>query len=768
MSRLLTWTIALVVACGWLFSGGSDRLRSDLSLFLPGGHNLEQQLLLDQLREGPASRLILLGIEGGDGAGRSRVSRLLSQQLSANGLFTQINNGDHSLQPDRWLTLFAYRYLLSPRVNREHFSADSLRAALEMRLQELASPLSALHARLLPADPTGELLALEQLLRPQQVPASSNGVWSSGDGSRAILVAETRASGFDLDAQQQAVAAIEAAFTAAAPTDQGYRILVSGPGVYAAMSRQVIRTESTLLSLLAGLCVAAIVFFGYRSLPLVFYSALPVVSGLLAGSCAVLLWFGAIHGITLAFGITLLGMTIDYPIHLFSHLAPNEPARVGLARIWPTLRLSALTSAAAFGVMLTTDFDGLVQLGLFAVAGLVAALLTTYWAVPGLPALNREFVSSGYNSTPKEGATTLLPGRRMRTAVTVTLCAVALLWIWQQRHLLWEDDLAALSPVPASLIEQDRELRHQLGAPEVSRLLLLQGDSQEELLQQAEALQSRLEELAKRGEITAAELVSRYLPSSQTQRQRQSELPDGQTLRANLEQAMRGLPFRQGSFKPFLADVAAARALPPLTMQMLQGTPLQSRVEGLLRRVGEKWLLMIPLSGVQGGEISVEKARYIDLRAETSRFVGGFRDEALDRLGWGLLVLVLLLLAALRSPQQVLRVLLPVASALVIDVALLLALGQRLSLFHLVSLLLVAGISLDYSLFVNRPGADRDGFRRTRHALTVCLASTAAVFGLLALSELPVLRAIGMTVVIGVTSGYIVAFAYAENSRESQ
>lgn len=71
------------------------------------------------------------------------------------------------------------------------------------------------------------------------------------------------------------------------------------------------------------------------------------------------------------------------------------------------------------------------------------------------------------------------------------------------------------------------------------------------------------------------------------------------------------------------------------------------------------------------------------------------------------------------------------------------------------------GISLDYSLFINRPGVDWEERSRTLHSLTVCLASTVVVFGLLALSEIPVLKAMGSTVVIGVTSGYVTALALA-------
>jgi predicted exporter len=85
--------------------------------------------------------------------------------------------------------------------------------------------------------------------------------------------------------------------------------------------------------------------------------------------------------------------------------------------------------------------------------------------------------------------------------------------------------------------------------------------------------------------------------------------------------------------------------------------------------------------------------------------------------------------------------------------------GERLSLFHLVSLLLVLGISLDYSLFFGREGDSRETRVRTAHALSVCALSTIGVFALLTLSSIPVLDAIGKTVGIGTVCGYSMAFA---------
>ena len=94
-------------------------------------------------------------------------------------------------------------------------------------------------------------------------------------------------------------------------------------------------------------------------------------------------------------------------------------------------------------------------------------------------------------------------------------------------------------------------------------------------------------------------------------------------------------------------------------------------------------------------------------------------------------------------------------------IAALRAFGVELNLFHLVALILAAGLGLDYALFFDHAG---DGMRdqlRTLHALIVCSLMTLLVFFLLALSSIPVLRAIGTTVTLGVVSNFVLGLLIA-------
>lgn len=154
-------------------------------------------------------------------------------------------------------------------------------------------------------------------------------------------------------------------------------------------------------------------------------------------------------------------------------------------------------------------------------------------------------------------------------------------------------------------------------------------------------------------------------------------------------------------------------------------------------------------------------ARLLDMKQASESLVADYRARILAALALAALALAATVWFALRAPRRVLRVLLPMALTTVLVLAVLRGLGVELNLFHLVSLILAAGLGLDYALFFEHAGEDRDDQLRTLHAVLVCSAMTLLVFSLLALSSVPVLRAIGGTVALGVVFNFVLALLVA-------
>jgi predicted exporter len=232
---------------------------------------------------------------------------------------------------------------------------------------------------------------------------------------------------------------------------------------------------------------------------------------------------------------------------------------------------------------------------------------------------------------------------------------------------------------------------------------------------------------------------------------------------------MQGLPFRQDAFEPFLETLTESRSLPPLTLREVAGTPIGVRTESLLFSDGQSWKSLLLLSGLDSSsefldwwnQQSPANAGFLDLKQVSDDMLAQFRDSALERLALGILAILLILAVGLRSARRAFLTLLPVLVATGLTAALLGGIGERLSLFHLIAMLLTAGIGIDYSLFFQRKESGVPERLATLHALLVCAVSTVTVFGILATSPIPVLRAIGITVAIGVPWCFLLSLVSA-------
>jgi len=158
----------------------------------------------------------------------------------------------------------------------------------------------------------------------------------------------------------------------------------------------------------------------------------------------------------------------------------------------------------------------------------------------------------------------------------------------------------------------------------------------------------------------------------------------------------------------------------------------------------------------------------LDLKSASESLVADYRA----RIGMALLVALVLLAVAVaiafKNLSRAWHVIAPMSLATLLVLAVLRFGGVSLSLFHLVALTLAAGLGLHYALFFERRVDDPAEARRTLHATLVCVISAVFVFGLLATSSVPVLRAIGLTVALGVAFHFCLSTIMARNSQHDR
>lgn len=753
---LILW-LALLLASALVIA--KTRFVSDLSAFTPKTPNARQQLLVDQFRDGIIGRLIMIGIEGGDAAERAKLSRELADRLRRTDMFVGVQNGDPATEQRDRAYFFDNRYLLGLDITSTRFTVQGLHDAINDSIDALSGDAGLIVKQLFARDPTGEMLRLLDQFDTGSAPRNLHGAWASRDGERAVLLAYTLAPGTDTEAQARAIEAIQRTFEQLPDVQTGYRVVMSGTGVFSVRSRNTIEGQVTRLASASLLLVCCLLLLVYRSPRLLAFGLLPVLSGTLVSIAAVSLSFGQVHGLTLGFGTTLIGEAVDYSIYFYL----QRTGQLNADRFWHTIWLGVATSVAGFGSLLFSGFPGLVQLGVYSISGLITAAAVTRYVLPQLMPRQLKLRDLSQPGLALDGILNFAT-RLRHWLLLLALTAAGIVLIHADK--IWNRNLVTLSPISKADQQLDLRLRSDLGAPDLRYMFAFSAPDEEQALEGAEHAGQVLRGLMDNKIIAGFDSPASVLPSKARQRVRQAAIPDAQQARQRLQRAIEGLPVGIDKLQGFLADLQAARTRKPLSRADLDGTSAALLADSLLIRRADDYLVLMPLRAPDNGaEVPLDIGRVqtalqttgltrmvvFDLLEESTSLFENYRNEVLLLSEFGCLVIFTLLLASLKSVSRTLRVILPLVCAVIGVTAVLLQSGIQLTILHLVGLLLVVAIGSNYALFFE--SGNRASTPAERHQMQISLVianlTTVGSFGILGLSSIPVLSAIGTTVSLG-------------------
>lgn len=767
--RLILVLLVLAAAGGVLFR--FLPVQSDMTVLLPEQRSGDLGLLFGALQKGAASRTVMIGLAPDTAAGsmdRPRaLSRAFRQTLEKSGHFESVANGEIRRDRATIEPFFRYRYNLAPALDTDQYTAAGLRAALEGLVQRLQGFGGAVVKDIMAADPT--LRTFDVLSRWLPPPTKRRqGVWVDAAARQLLFLARTAGDGFGFTGQSAMIAAVHASAEGLEEKFGPLRVVLSGPSVIAVESRKQAESESQRLVFLSVPLVAGLLLLFLRRLVALPLGFLPLMCGFIAGTAAVVGVFGTVHVTTLGFGVTLLGIAVDYPLHLLSRiqggLAPGAAAR----RIWPALLLGAATTVCAFLPLILSSLPGLAQLGVFTVTGLIAALLVTRWGLPALiGTTDRPPVRWG-GRVPAMVHGVLGQGR----VAAMIFGIVALALLVGRDQPVWQNDLAALSPIPESIRTRDRALRRDLAATDPRYLLSISGDTSEQALQRSMPLQKYLTQRQAAGDLAGFEMAVLFLPSKQAQGAQFAAMPASDALQRNVAVAQAGLPFKEGFFDPFVQGIAEAQKTGPIGPGDIVDETLRARIEALLLMSDQSTQALILLRGVRNSsefQVALRKSgfedvRYLDLKQTAEEVMAGYRDETLRWVALGGGLALLLLAVVLRSLRAVIEVMAPVLLSVTLTAVAMVYIAGGLTVFNLVALLMVAGLGIDYAVFLRhgRASDDADPVARgdTVRAVTLCAATSIAVFTLLATAAVPILSQIGWTVAIGSAASLVLCLIF--------
>ena len=776
MSARRIGALATLALLGGLGAWAIPRLRveADITHFLPATEDRQLAELSRALTSSDLNRTVTLTVGAPDRDTAAAAARELGDALEESDEVAWVRAGpDDDLQEAFYEAYFPRRlhFITDERQALEGaFTDDALRARARRLKEQLASPTGTFVRRIAPEDPW--LLFLDHV---QRLRGGLQGdlevhegafVTEQEDGVWGVVLLASRASPFDGAASRHLLADLDAAF-AEVNRAHGGELVFEQAGVHriAVRSERLIRADIQRVSVVGTIGVVLLLLLLFRSPRLLVLGALPLAGGMVVSVATVQLVFGRIHGLTLAFGATLIGVALDYVAHLLNHdrLASAGSPEATAKRIWPGLALGAATTVAGLAGLAWTSFPGIRQMAVFTSVGVATALLLTRFVLP--PLMPTESTPTrlhrGLAARVSAAVEGLASRRRALWALPVLALVVAALGL---PRLSWIDDIRALNPTDPTLVAEDERVRGRVARMEAGRFAVATGDDLEAALVANDALHATLAEGVEAGELERTRSLHPLLWSAALQRENRDAIPDDAWERT--VRALEAEDFVAAPFAPFREALEAR--IEPLRWADLEATPL-GRLAGAHRMpFGEGEALLTFVSGVrdpaavQARVDAVEGARWFDQNAFMQAAYRGFRTRTLELVGVGLFAVFLLVFVRYRRPGLSLAAFAPALVAAGATLGVLGLLGLEANLLHVVTLLLVLSMGVDYGVFMveaelhAREGGAEDGPATIVSLLTACL-STVASFGVLAMSANPALRAMGLTAAIGVLLSLLLA-----------
>jgi predicted exporter len=755
--------ITLLVAMAG-YSAANLHVTTDVTSFLAVSSGMENAVLARRLMNSELTRTMVLSLKGPDEETTLAATGELATALAAHPEVDWIQS---RLQPGVeqgfYEAYYPRRFLfLSDRPEAElpeRFSSEGLAEAAALLKKGLAAFTGTLFKRTAPGDPWQAFQArLDELQagRSEGLEVVEGQLVSDGWG---IIFLSTKHSPFTSEHQKPLLEAIAAAKRAADP--RGVCILeMNGVNRIAQASEKGIKGDVTRISVLSTVGII-IMFLGlFRSPRFIVLGLLPLGAGIIAATALCLGLYGTVHGITLAFGSSMIGVCIDYPSHVFNHHTLDDDEQPAIVRTWPGLFLGAITTVAGFLGMLLTEFPGVRQISFYGAIGVMAALATTRWiAAPLLPAVRASTPLQRHLAGALSRAIAWLRGGRRRAlaapVLAVVACAVGL------PAVSWLDDPKALTDEHPTLDAEQARVRARVSRVDGSRFVVALGADAEAALQINDVVHRRLEEARGRGLLDGQRSLHGVLWSADLQRRNWAALGEREDLAKRTLSALEAEGFRPQAFGPFAKDLAGP-APEPLRVEDLQGTALAPLVRSFFVDLGDQVGVLTYLRGVNDPRaleafLEGTGAVFLDQGRELGRAYGSYRKQVIRLVIAGLGAVLVLVWVRYRRIRPTLAAFLPAVLAGAATLAVLSLLGQTLHLLHVTALILVLSIGADYGIFLAESRNHPEAIGATALSILVACVTTVLAFGLLALSSSPVLQSIGGTIGVGVILALVLA-----------
>lgn len=589
---------------------------------------------------------------------------------------------------------------------------------------------------------------------------------------------------FSLTAQEKVIPLLEQAATAARSSVQQnsrkIEIISTGVVLHAAAAGQQANQEVSTIGLGSLIGIIVLMWISFHSLKPIGLILLSIGVGFLGALSVCVLLFDGIHLMTLVFGASLIGIAQDYGIYFLCHRlgTAQVDSRTLLKQLIPGLLLTLLCAIIGYLGLALTPFPGLRHMAVFSAVGLIFAWFTVICWFPQLVHANS--LKSGKLVERYNQLLRLFKLPKKTSGLWIITLLISIVSVYGLSRLNTNDDIRSLQTPPKHLVSDQMKFGKLLDAPTPVQYFLVRGESAEVVLQREENLKRALDPLIGQKVLSGYQAISNWVPSLKTQADNRALIEDKLLSKDGPLKIIADKIEEDAAWQANIRQHLLASNQTLTVENFFLSTASQATRHLWLGKIDNHYASIVAIKGLKYADMSklsqlatgIEGVQWVDKIAEISSVLGRYRQN----MGWVLIGAYLLVFGLMfhRYRKDTWRTLAPAALASIFTLALLGISAQALQLFHILALMLLLGIGVDYGIFMQEQNrqSNQEATAQSRNlawlATGLSAASTILSFGLLALSNTPALRAFGLTMLIGTALVWFIVPFFIHNKETAK
>jgi len=679
---------------------------------------------------------------------------------------------------------------------------DSLRKTVQENYKALTSPSAFLSGRMVMEDPLGmTFMGLRKLqaLNAGEDLVTENGYVLTPDRQNLLLFINPVLAGNETERNTlfaQQLYRIQAGLNREFKTRT--RLDYHGAALIAVANARQIKQDIVTTTSVALAVLMLILMLYYRRFYIPLLLFIPTVFGVLMATTALYFLKDTISAISLSIGAILLGVTIDYALHILTHYKHNSDVETLYRDITRPLIMSSTTTAVAFLCLLFVHSEALRDLGIFAAVAVVASALFSLVIIPHLyrpkapptPMSCRDITTISPDFSPGEAAPrpeeqdsrpgnlldrlAAYPFERSRALIGLCVAAIAVsLFTWQK--VGFNEDISRLNYVPEHLLQTEKKLEESTHLTSKSLYLVNYAGSLDSALDRSRRLSAELRKAKADGLILDFSTPADLLLSQAARRQKTDQWNRFWTpeRKARIQQTLAA----EGQKTGLSAD-AYASFFELLTHNFQPGDHrdfLDFEALSLQDFVSEKEGLYSVMSLVKTDESRrdevVERFKnepstlVVDRQQLNETFLGNLKNDFNRLVNLSFIAVLLILFVFFRRVELVLISAIPIGLTGLVTAGVMGLLGIDLNIFSTIVCTLVFGHGVDFSIFMTSAlqkeyTTGKDEMPLYRTSVLLAVLTTILAIGALIFAEHPALKSISAVSLVGVFTAVLITFVF--------